>query len=318
MTRQTRAPTFRAMRTQPPDAGTGPLVSIIIPAYNRAHLIGRAIGSAFAQTYANFEIIVVDDASTDDLASALAAFSDPRLRCIVHLQNRGAAAARNTGVTASVGEFVAFLDSDDLWYPEKLARQVTAMRGQPGEVAGHVCAYECVKPGYPARHIIPDWTPDTFRRSQLFGCTCGPGTTLFCRRDIFAAIGPFDEELRRLEDWDWLLRLGERGYRLIGSPEVLAWVEVGSSPSPRAVDAAVASIQARHAAAVAREGARARRIFAATLYLERAAAAFGQRNYAGALADIARSVACYPLRGGGFYRRLVQRAAGAAGLWRAL
>ena len=98
-----------------------PLVSVIIPAYNRAHLVGRAIASVFAQSYRNFEIIVVDDASTDDLAATLAEAGGLQLRCITHPRNRGAAAARNTGIAAASGEFVAFLDSDDVWFPDKLA-----------------------------------------------------------------------------------------------------------------------------------------------------------------------------------------------------
>jgi glycosyltransferase involved in cell wall biosynthesis len=301
---------------KPPDTSSAdePLVSVIIPAYNRAHLIGRAISSVFAQTYRNFEVIIVDDASSDGLAAALAEHAHLRLRCLAHPRNRGAAAARNTGVAAAKGDFVAFLDSDDAWFPEKLARQVAALRGEPAEVAGHVCAYECVKTGYPARRIVPDWTPLSFRRSQLFGCTCGPGTTLLCRRDIFAEIGPFHEELRRLEDWDWILRLAKHGYRLLGAPEVLAWVEVGSGASRRDVDAAVQVIRERHATAIAREGASARRIFAATLHLESAAAAFGDKAYARAASAALRSLACYPMRGGGFYWRLLQRVSRSIGL----
>ena len=290
-----------------------PLVSVIIPVFNRAHTIHRAISSVLAQSYRNFEIIVVDDASSDGLAVALDIFNDASLRCIAHPRNRGAAAARNTGIAAANGEFVAFLDSDDAWLPDKLAHQIAAMEGQPPDVAGHVCAYECVKDGYPARRLIPDWSPHTFYRGQLLGCTCGPGTTLLCQRDIFAEIGPFDEELRRLEDWDWLLRLAERGYRLLGSSEVLAWVEVGSGAPRQAVEAAVRRIRDRHLATIAREGGTSRRVFAATLHLERAAAAFGEGARVSALVAIMRSLACYPLRGGAFYRRMMRRAAGAAG-----
>jgi glycosyltransferase involved in cell wall biosynthesis len=291
-----------------------PLVSVVVPVYNRARLIGRAVGSIAAQTYRNSEIIVVDDASTDDLAGVLSRIAHPRLHHIVHSNNRGAAAARNTGVAAANGEYIAFLDSDDLWYPEKLATQVAAMRGQPPAVAGTVCAYDCVKTGHPARRIVPDWTPLTFARTQLLGCICGPGTTLLCRRHIFAEIGAYDEELRRLEDWDWLLRLAERGYRLLGSADVLAWVEVGAGGTRRDIAAAVRRIRERHAGVVAREGAASRRRFASTLHLEAAAAAFAERSYVAAAVDMARSLALYPLRGADFYGHLVRRIGWACGL----
>jgi len=291
-----------------------PLVSVIIPVYNRAHLIARAISSVLAQSYSHLEIIVVDDASSDGLRAALAGFADPRLRCVEHRVNKGAAAARNTGIAAASAEFVAFLDSDDVWFAEKLAQQVAAMRGQPPEIVGHVCAYDCVRVGYRARRVVPRWSASTFHRSQLFGCSCGPGTTLLCRREIFAEIGPFDEELRRLEDWDWLLRLAEKGYRLLGSPTVLARVEVGSGPSRCDVDAALRRIRARHQAAVARYGTVSRRIFEASLYLESAAAAYSDKAYARAAIAVVHSLLCYPLRGASFYWRMMQRAAGSAGL----
>jgi glycosyltransferase involved in cell wall biosynthesis len=286
-----------------------PLVSVIIPAYNRAHLIGRAIASVLAQSYRNFEIIVVDDASTDDLTATLAKAHSARLRCITHSRNRGAAAARNTGIAAASGEFVAFLDSDDVWFPDKLAQQIAAMRDQPPEIVGHVCAYNCLRTGYSLRVIAPGWTLLTFRRHQLLGCTCGPGTTLLCRRSIFAAIGPLDEELRRLEDWDWLLRLSEKGYRLLASPAALARVEVSSSTPGPAIVAALQRIRERHAPIVAGEGIVSRRIFRSTLHLEIAAAAFGERAYTRAFAAMLRSFLCYPLRGGELYWRLLQRAA---------
>ena len=287
-----------------------PLVSVIMPVYNRAHLIGRAISSVLGQSYQRFEIIVVDDASTDELTTALAAIDDIRLRCIAHPYNRGAAAARNTGIAAAQGEFVAFLDSDDIWYPDKLAFQVAAMRDQPAEVAGHVCAYDCIKSGYKERQIAPNWIDQSFSRAVLFGCTCGPGTTLLCRRAVFAEVGALDEELRRLEDWDWLLRLAENGYRLLATARPLARVEVEARPRGRDIDAALQRIAARHRAAAASRGRLAGRIFAASLHLEEAASAFGEHAYARAVGEVIRGIACYPFQGSDFYRRLAQHAGG--------
>lgn len=97
-----------------------PTVSVVIPTYNRAHLVGRAIQSVLNQTYQDFEIIVVDDGSTDNTEEVVKSFNDPRIRYIRHDQNRGGSAARNTGIKMARGEYIAFQDSDDEWLPEKL------------------------------------------------------------------------------------------------------------------------------------------------------------------------------------------------------
>ena len=104
-----------------------PAVSIVVPTFNRGDCIGSCLESALAQTYGEFELIVVDDASSDDTAVRVKHFKDSRVRYLQHDVNRGGAAARNTGIRASTGEFVAFLDSDDVWHPEKLEEQVAAL-----------------------------------------------------------------------------------------------------------------------------------------------------------------------------------------------
>ena len=103
-------------------------VSIVIPIFNRADTIGRAIESCLAQTYRTFEIVLVDDCSTDDLSSALqGSVDDERIRLIKHPFNQGVSAARNSGVQNARGDLVAFLDSDDAWYPTKLEKQVAEL-----------------------------------------------------------------------------------------------------------------------------------------------------------------------------------------------
>ncbi|MEM8947763.1 MAG: glycosyltransferase family 2 protein [Pseudomonadota bacterium] len=101
-----------------------PLISIVIPIYNRAGTIGRAVEGCLAQTYERIEVVLVDDCSTDDLEAALECFDgDPRVRLVRHAHNQGVSAARNTGVQNAEGELIAFLDSDDAWYSTKLERQ---------------------------------------------------------------------------------------------------------------------------------------------------------------------------------------------------
>ena len=104
-----------------------PIVSVIIPTYNRAEVIERALDSVLAQTYQDYEIIVIDDASTDQTCAVVEAYDDPRIRLIRSHANGGAGAARNAGIVQAQGEYIAFLDSDDEWLAQKLAKQVSLM-----------------------------------------------------------------------------------------------------------------------------------------------------------------------------------------------
>src|SRR5215510_4129929 len=108
---------------------SAPLVSVVIPVYDREDYLGDAVDSVLAQTFPSFEIVVVDDGSTDRSAEIVRAHRDPRVRLICHPHNRGISAARNTGVDAARGDYVAFLDSDDVAYPDRLARQVAFLDG---------------------------------------------------------------------------------------------------------------------------------------------------------------------------------------------
>ena len=107
-----------------------PRVSVIIPTYNRANMVGDAVQSVLEQSYADWELIVVDDGSQDNTRDVLADYSDPRIRYI-YQENRKLPGARNTGIRAGTGEYVAFLDSDDLFTPGKLERQVAVLDRSP-------------------------------------------------------------------------------------------------------------------------------------------------------------------------------------------
>ncbi|MBW4614360.1 MAG: glycosyltransferase family 2 protein [Desmonostoc vinosum HA7617-LM4] len=107
------------------------LVSVIIPTYNRAHLISVSLNSAINQTYRNLEIIVVDDASVDNTEESVKSIGDSRIRYIRHQINCGGSATRNTGIEAATGEYIAFLDSDDIWAPEKIELQLASIQKHP-------------------------------------------------------------------------------------------------------------------------------------------------------------------------------------------
>src|SRR5687767_7523259 len=116
------------------DSGIDPVVSVVLPTYNRAPLLGRAIRSVLGQSYTDFELIVVDDGSTDGTSGVVAGFRDKRIRYLPLARNTGAGAARNAGIRVARGKFVAFQDSDDEWLPAKLAKQMSAFERGPAKL----------------------------------------------------------------------------------------------------------------------------------------------------------------------------------------
>lgn len=189
-----------------------PRVSVVLPTYNCADHLGPAIESVLAQTYEDFELLVVDDASTDATAEVVARFQgDARVRHLRHEVNRGPSAARNTGIHAATGELIAFIDADDHWAPGKLEAQVAAME----DPTVGVC---CVAAWYlmPGDSTVvvkkqPPFEGDALYRELLFSNSIpagGSGTMV--RRSCFAAAGDFDEALRGAEDRDLWVRLAAR------------------------------------------------------------------------------------------------------------
>ena len=189
----------------------GPAVSVVIPCYNRASLIPRAVASVQAQSFQDLEIILVDDGSTDDTRGVASRLhdGDSRVRYIAHERNKGEAAARNTGIKAASGEFIAFLDSDDEWLSGKLTLQIETLRALPKSV-GAVSARHLLVDDDGSETIVRDWTeeyPITCLNLLLRGCGLSMGNTLVVRADIFADVGYCDESLPLFVDLDWLCRL---------------------------------------------------------------------------------------------------------------
>jgi glycosyltransferase involved in cell wall biosynthesis len=190
-----------------------PQVSVIIPAYNRADMIGDAIQSVLDQTYADWELIVVDDGSEDNTADVIAGYDDPRISYI-YQDNRKLPGARNTGIRAASGPYVAFLDSDDLFLPHKLEWQVAALDAQPelGLIAGgHV---EVDKQLHILREVQPWHGQPTLELTDwLVGCPFCPSSPLIRREWLFKA-NLFDEAMQRIEDWDLWLRMSRIGCKM--------------------------------------------------------------------------------------------------------
>jgi Glycosyl transferase family 2 len=197
-----------------------PRISVILPTYNRAHLVTEAIESVLKQTFTDFELIVVDDGSTDDTEEVVHAFTDPRLRYLKQL-NGGASAARNTGVQTATGEFIAFLDSDDLFLPEKLSLQMAKVDDNPkvglvyGKYLSSIGSEGSLK-------IAGVCYPQLELRRLLLGPVFHWSTVLV-RRLLLEEVGKFEETFGG-EDWELTLRLALAGCQMICVPEPVSIV----------------------------------------------------------------------------------------------
>src|SRR5215469_9413426 len=190
---------------------TTSLVSVIIPTFNRGDLICRAVDSALQQTYPNLQVIVVDDGSTDRTLHRLRRYGSQIQ--VISQANAGPSAARNRGIQAAKGELIAFLDSDDLWLPAKIERQVALLQKAGAHVPGCVCNAVLKYTDRPqitsfqnsllqppvAEGLWLNTAQVLLRRFLLFN------QTAMVRREVLERIGGFDESLRYLEDYDLAL-----------------------------------------------------------------------------------------------------------------
>ncbi len=179
-----------------------PLISVVIPTYNRAAYIADAIASVRAQTHTPVELIVVDDGSTDDTPELLQGLAGEGLRWL-RQENRGFAAARNAGIAMASGALLAFLDSDDIWHADKLSRQITVFERAPDTDAVYGQAEQFVSPELNQAERARLRHMDG--RVALSPTAC----SLLIRRAAFDRVGPFDESLRIGVDMDWYARLDE-------------------------------------------------------------------------------------------------------------
>jgi glycosyltransferase involved in cell wall biosynthesis len=185
-------------------------VSIIIPTYNRAKSLGAAIQSILDQTYQDFEVIIVDDYSSDNTERVVRGFQDQRISFIRHPENRGSGCARNTGIKRAKGRFIAFQDSDDIWLPSKLMKQIEALSEASDEVGvvytGYVRRESGVEKYYPELYV--EEKQNNILRQLVKGNIVGTPTAIV-KRECFEKVGLFDEELSNSEDWELWLRIAK-------------------------------------------------------------------------------------------------------------
>jgi glycosyltransferase involved in cell wall biosynthesis len=185
-----------------------PKVSVIIPTYNRAHVIRRALHSVLRQTYENLEVIVVDDASTDNTVDVVASIHDERIVFLQQKNRRGAAVARNIGIQAATGDFVAFQDSDDEWLSEKIEKQMAMMLSANVSIGlvytGFLRFENKTATYFPSKNV--KMKSGRILGSLLIG-NFVTTQSVVVRKDCLTQVGLFDEQLPRLQDWELFIRL---------------------------------------------------------------------------------------------------------------
>jgi glycosyltransferase involved in cell wall biosynthesis len=317
-----------------PVPGPAPTVSVILPVFNRERYLADSIESVLSQTFADWELVVVDDGSSDGSPAIIERYrlSFPGKVKPVFQANAGVAAARNRGITASTGELIAFIDSDDLWHPRKLERQVEAFRAAAG-VAFVYTGYEIIdSAGRSLGTVQPDprFQGDIYEKLwTVHNRILGP--TIMATREMLYRVGLFDERLRAGENLDLRIKLARVGpvafvtdslYRYRRHPESLSADWRGTlEQTRRLIDHHLAEPK------TARE-VELRRTALSRYYQERADGHFGRAEYGQALAwyrkawvgsrkkgqVLVRSLRCLLGRpGNALLRRLRRRAAAAGG-----
>ncbi|RKY37879.1 MAG: glycosyltransferase family 2 protein [Candidatus Omnitrophota bacterium] len=196
-----------------------PTVSVIIPTYNRAHLVGRAVESVLDQTFQDFEILVVDDHSVDNTEEVVNDFNDARIRYIKHQINMGGNATRNTGVKNSKGEYIAFLDSDDEWLPEKLKKQIDIFQRAPDKVGLVYSWAEMIdEKGELFRKlnfVVKGRVLQNILRGNFIS-----SSTVVVKKKCFDEVGLFDESFASCQDREMWTRIATK-YEIEVVPEYL-------------------------------------------------------------------------------------------------
>ena len=204
--------------------------SIVIPAYNSKATIGSAIESVQRQSRADFELIIVDDGSTDDTASRVEPFLRRRRIRLISQRNLGVAAALNRGIGSARGQYISFLGSDDLWLPHYLAAMAATLDGDPEAAVAYTDAWILDEGTRRIRRVTamgPFHPPEAPRQpSEFFRSLLERGNYVFAgttiRRWVFDKVGIFRADLRSAEDYELWLRIASRGYRFVRCPLKLA------------------------------------------------------------------------------------------------
>ncbi|MGE0879515.1 MAG: glycosyltransferase family 2 protein [Acidimicrobiia bacterium] len=187
------------------------LVSVVMPTRNRRVMMARTLSTVLNQSYRNIEVIIVNEASTDDTAEFLASVDDPRVSVIHNVEPGGVARARNKGIEKAQGRYIAFTDDDDLWAPEKVDAQVSALKANPDAVWSFVGAIVVDPKLKPLRFQKAPPTTDLAKRLLEINHVPGGASGVLTYTDVVRELGGFDPEFHHFADWDLWQRLAMRG-----------------------------------------------------------------------------------------------------------
>jgi len=206
-----------------------PLISVIMPVYNGEKTIRETIESVFNQTFPDWELIVINDGSQDATLEILKSIQDPRLR-VFSYPNAGQATSRNRGISQACGEYISFIDADDLWTPDKLEAQLQVLQANPQAAVAYSwtkCIDEVGQVSRRGSHISV--TGDVYKNLLVVNFLEN-GSNPLIRRQALNEVGSFDESLTPAEDWDLWLRLAARyHFEVVSSPQILYRVSVKSA-----------------------------------------------------------------------------------------
>ncbi len=226
------------------------LVSVVIPTFNCAHFLSRALQSVLDQTYKNWEALVIDNHSIDDTDAVVGSFGDQRIS-LLKVHNHGViAVSRNLGIREAKGHWVAFLDADDWWTTDKLEVSMVAL-GHGNDLVYHDLIHVSAKPGFMPRYSIKTWDLHTPKHRDLINHgNALTNSSVVVRRDLLVEIGGLVEDLELVgaEDLDCWIRLSQRTERLFRLPAAHGyyWIGRGNTSSPARTIVCLNALRRRH------------------------------------------------------------------------
>lgn len=183
-------------------------VSVVIPTYNRAELLKKAVESLLSQSHQNIEIVIVDDCSTDHTSEVIGEMKDHRIQYIKHPANKGGAAARNTGIAHAAGDYIGFLDSDDQWLPKKLEKQLEVFR-KNSNIGVVYTGLSVVNETKVLREMMPMFKGNILTKLIQFNCI-DTTSSILVKKELLDEIEGFDASFPSCQDWDLYIRLAQK------------------------------------------------------------------------------------------------------------